>query len=60
MSLIPYKISHSCGAMVVRIAGGLANPPMVQGVGTKKLGKGRVKNDLATHGFVILKENRLQ
>ena len=30
------------GATVFEIAGGRADPPLVKGVGTKRLGKGRV------------------
>ena len=43
------------GATVSEIAGGPADPPppppsLVKGVGTKRLGKGRVKNSVITHG----------
>ena len=33
--------------MAFEIAGGRAEPPLVKGVGTKRLGKGRVKTGLA-------------
>ena len=42
MSLIPYKISSSWGNGF-EIVGGVWQTPLVKGVGTKRLGKGRVK-----------------
>ena len=48
MSLIPCKNSRSWGQPFFKIAGGgvQLNPPaLVKGVGTKRLGKGRVKTN---------------
>ena len=42
------------GAMVSEIAGGPADPPLVKGVGTKRLGKGRVKITHTKSELVLL------
>ena len=44
------------GAPVFEVAGGSARPPLVKGVGTKRLGKGRVNsllNELTNHCHAI-------